>query len=305
MSPERERNRRQIIYERDGVAVFREIHASEKKLAGVAGFHADVGQLLCYVDRELAFSFFAARGAQDSAEFPLLGAKRAQQETFAAVAFHSQHTHYRPRCAQGANPRGHYNWRHRRLRGAKFGIRLQERPSKELCQGSDLLVVVAGVFPVCFQACNPGIRRQQGHLVRGFRQCRRGVLFDRGEQAPEVGQKHGEVEWTTQLDRERAGRFYAIRGRDVCAKRFLKRGDVLVEIEKFSGERVFRGQPLTSPDTRVVLGPTGLGGGHLRGVDDPPTISLYQPGWKRLAKAMETSPRMTEVNARRSANTPM
>ncbi len=86
---------------------------------------------------------------------------------------------------------------------------------------------------------------------------------------------------------------------------FLKRSYVLIELEKLSGKRMLRGKTLGAPDSRVVLGRTGLCGRHLRGGDESPTISLYQPGWKRLAKAMETSPRMTELNAPRSANTPM
>jgi hypothetical protein len=38
------------------------------------------------------------------------------------------------------------------------------------------------------------------------------------------------------------------------------------------------GEPLRAPDTRAILGSTGLCRRHLRGVDDPPAISLYQPG---------------------------
>ena len=186
------------------MAVFREIHAGEKKLAGVAGFHTDVWQLLCYVDRQLAFGFFAARGAQDAAEFPFLGAERTEEEAFPAVAFHSQDAHERARATKGANPHGHNNGSPRRLRRAKLGVRLQECPSKELRESSDLLVVPPGMLPVRFQAGNPGIRGQQGHLMRGFRQRRRSVLFDGGEEATEVGKKDGEVERTPQLDAERA-----------------------------------------------------------------------------------------------------
>src|ERR1700682_3597033 len=115
--------------------------------------------------------------------------------------------------------------------------------------------------------------------MRGLTQRRRSVLFDQGEKAPEVGKKHGEVEWISQLGCGRAARSRSTRGRDVCAKSFLKRSDVFVEIEKFSGERMFRGQPLGAPDSRVVLSPTGLCCRHLRGVEDPRAISLYQPGW--------------------------
>jgi hypothetical protein len=78
MGPESERDRGQIIDQGDGVAVFRQIDRAEIKLAGIASFHANVGQLLRYVDRELAFCFFAARRAMNPAKFPLLRAKRTE-----------------------------------------------------------------------------------------------------------------------------------------------------------------------------------------------------------------------------------
>src|SRR6266478_3928015 len=204
VGPQRQWDRCQIIDEGDSVAVFRQIHAGEKKFAGVARFDADVRQLLRYVDRKLAFGFFAARGAMNPAELPLLRAKRTEQKPFPAVAFHSQHTHEWARAAQRANSHGHNHGRPRDQRGAKLGVRLQECPSKELRESSDLLVVPPGMLPVRFQAGNPGIRGQQGHLMRGFRQRRRSVLFDGGEEATEVGKKDGEVERTPQLDAERA-----------------------------------------------------------------------------------------------------
>ena len=185
------------------MAVFREIHAGEKKLAGVAGFHTDVWQLLCYVDRQLAFGFFAARGAQDAAEFPFLGAERTEEEAFPAVAFHSQDAHERARATKGANPHGHNNGSPRRLRRAKLGVRLQERPREELRERSHLLVVFAGMLPVGFEAGNPGIRRQQGHLMRGFPERRGSVLFNRGKKSAEVGKKNSEIEGTSQLAAER------------------------------------------------------------------------------------------------------
>src|SRR5216683_3753293 len=145
VGPQRQWDRCQIIDEWDSVAVFRQIHTCEVKLAGVAGFHADVWQLLRYVHRELAFGFFAACRAMNPPEFPLLGAKRTEQKPFPAIAFHSQHTHERARATQGANPHGHNHGGPRHQRGAKLGIRLQERARKELGKRSDLLVVFAGM----------------------------------------------------------------------------------------------------------------------------------------------------------------
>ena len=117
--------------------------------------------------------------------------------------------------------------------------------------------------------------------MRGFSQRRRSVLFDRRKKATELGKQDGEVEGSAQLSYGYAARFQSTRSRDAGAKGFLERGDVFVETEKFRGERVLRGEPLGAADSGVVLGrirPTGPGCRHLRGVDDSPTISLYQPG---------------------------
>src|SRR6267143_82725 len=115
--------------------------------------------------------------------------------------------------------------------------------------------------------------------MSGFAQRGRSVLFDRGKEPPEVGKKHGEVEQTPQLGAGRATRFCSAGFRYFGTKLFLKGGDVLVELEKFSGEKELRSKTLGAPHSRVVLGPTGLCCRHLRGVVDLPTISSYQPGW--------------------------
>src|SRR6266446_10346342 len=121
------------------------------------------------------------------AKFPFLGAKRTEQEPLPAVAFHSQYTHERPRPAQWANPHSYNHGGLGRQRCAKLGIRLQKRSRKELRERSDLLVVLAGMLPVGFEACNPGIRRKQRHLMCGVPQRCRSMLFDGGKKAAEVG----------------------------------------------------------------------------------------------------------------------
>jgi hypothetical protein len=50
MCPERKWHRGEIIDERHGVAVFGEINPAQVKLAGVAGFRADVRELLLKSD---------------------------------------------------------------------------------------------------------------------------------------------------------------------------------------------------------------------------------------------------------------
>ena len=132
--PKREGDCRQIIDERGSVSVFRQIDRREKKLAGITGFHANVRQLLCYVHRQLGFGLFAARGAQDAPKLPLLRTKRAQQKPFPAIAFRPERSQEWTRTAQGANSHGHNNGSPRRQSRAKFGIRLQECSSQELCE---------------------------------------------------------------------------------------------------------------------------------------------------------------------------
>src|SRR4029077_10109476 len=153
-----------------------------------------------------------------SGEFPLWGAERTEKKTFAAVAFHSQHTHEGARAAQRTNSHGYNHGSSRHERGAKLGVWLQEGARKELRERAYLLVVFAGMLPVGFEARYPGIRGQQGHLMRGFRERRGSTLFDGGEEAAEVGKKHGEIERTSQLDGESAARFHSTRSRDVGAQ---------------------------------------------------------------------------------------
>ena len=90
VGPEGEGDGGEVVNERDGVAVFCEIHGGEIELAGVAGFDADMGELLGDVDGELGFGFFTAGGAEDAAEFPFLGAEGTEEKAFAAIAFDAQ-----------------------------------------------------------------------------------------------------------------------------------------------------------------------------------------------------------------------
>src|ERR1700674_5760740 len=253
MRPKRERNRREVINNRDGVAIFCEVDRSKIKLAGIAGFDTDVRELLRYIHRQLVLCFFAARRAENPSEFPFLRTKRTEQKSFPAVAFRPQHAQKRPRPAQRANSRRHNNGSPPHLCGAKLRIGLKECARNELGERANLLIVDTRMLPVSFQARNPGIRRQQGHLMRSFPQRRRSMLFDRGKKAPKVGKKHSEVKWISRLRRGRAARSHSARSCDVCAKRFLKRRDVLVEVEKFAGKGVFRRKALGAAYSRVVF----------------------------------------------------
>jgi len=170
-----------------------------------------------------------------------LRAKRAEEEAFSAVAFHSQHTHERARATQGTNPHRDDHGRLRRHGRAEFGIRLQERSRQELRERPDLLVVLAAIFPIRFEARNPGIRRQQGHLMRGFAESGGRVLLNHGEKTAEVGKEHSEIERISYFGCRRAACFHSTRRGDAGTEGFLKSRDVFVEIQKLGGERVFGG----------------------------------------------------------------
>ncbi len=68
-------------------------------------------------------------------------------------------------------------------------------------------------------------------------------------------------------------------GGELLKKIFLESRDAAIQIEKFRRKGIFRTEALRAPDARIVRSPIGLCGVHLRGADEPPTISLYQPGW--------------------------
>src|SRR4029077_7518519 len=105
------------------------------------------------------------------------------------------------------------------------------------------------------------------------------MLFHRGKKSAEIGKQYCEIKRISELGCKCRARFHPTRRCYGCSKCFLKRGDVFVEIKKFCSKWMLRGEPLGAPHARVVLGPTGLCAGHLRGGEDSPTISLYHPGW--------------------------
>jgi hypothetical protein len=78
LGPEREREGGEVVDDGDGVAVFGEVDGADAGFAGVAGFYAEVGELLGDVDGEFFFVGFGAVGAIDSAEIPLVQAERTQ-----------------------------------------------------------------------------------------------------------------------------------------------------------------------------------------------------------------------------------
>jgi hypothetical protein len=100
--PEGEGKCGEVVDERDGVAIGGQVDGADVGVTGFTGFYTDVRKLLGNVDRELGFRLLAAGGAEDAAEFPFLGAERAQEEALAPVAFAADDSEQRRAAAEGA-----------------------------------------------------------------------------------------------------------------------------------------------------------------------------------------------------------
>src|SRR5271165_3510658 len=124
LRPETERNGREVIHGRHGIAILGQIDGAQIALTGFAGFHADVRELFRNEDRQLVFALLAAMGAENPAEFPLLRAERALQESLSAVAFHSQHGQQGQGIAPRAAADGHRQGRRQHCTRHKFSVGL-------------------------------------------------------------------------------------------------------------------------------------------------------------------------------------
>jgi len=168
--------------------------------------------------------------AMNPAKFPFLGAKRNRARTVSRCRLHSQHTHERPRAAQGAT-RTVTTMGASHQRGAKLGYTAQKRSRKELRERSDLLVEIAGMFPVGFRGLQSRNPTEQRHLMCGVPQRCRSMLFD-GERNPRKWGRSTVRSSGSRSSAESAPRdFASVRSRDAGAKRFLERCDAPVEIE--------------------------------------------------------------------------
>src|SRR3989442_13546498 len=127
VGPQGKRNRRQIIDQGDGMAIFGQVNGAEIEFAGIASFHANVRELFRDVDRQLVLGFLTARGAQNPAKLPFLQTKGADQESLAAVALRPQDAQKRARLAQRTHPRCHHDGGPRKLCRAEFRAGLEKR----------------------------------------------------------------------------------------------------------------------------------------------------------------------------------
>src|SRR5258708_15482710 len=132
--PEGKGNGRQIVDDRHGVSVLRQINGSQIKLAGVAALHANVRKLLRHVHRQFLFVFLAASRAKNSPEVPLLQTKGTQQPALPAVAFLPQDSQQRSRTAARADPVGCGKRRLREPPSKKLRVRLQKRAEHKFLQ---------------------------------------------------------------------------------------------------------------------------------------------------------------------------
>src|SRR6476661_587875 len=103
--PQCQWNRREIVHNRHCTPVLCEVDCSNIELARFASLHANVRELLRDVDRKFALFDFAASGAQDAPEIPLVSAKRTHHGALSPVAFDSQHPEQWPRLTKRTHQR--------------------------------------------------------------------------------------------------------------------------------------------------------------------------------------------------------
>ena len=127
------------------MAVFGQVDGAQIELAGFAGFHANVGKLLGYIDGEFLFVVFAAGGAENAAKLPLLKTKRTSEKAFAAVGFGAEHSEQRQRATARTDPRVGGELRRGHAHGEKFGIGLEKRAKDEFGERFGLVVIFSVV----------------------------------------------------------------------------------------------------------------------------------------------------------------
>ena len=238
-------------------------------------------------------------------ELPLMSAKRTNHAALSPIAFQPQHSKERPPPAQRTNSRRLQHRRYCRPPRQVSGVRLQKRPREKLCKRPNLLIEHSSQFPIRRQKCDPRFGWQRRNLPRSRCQCVGSILLHQRKEIPEVRQQQREIQSLAHTCQTAALRLRHSRIGKLRDKAFLKTSDSLVERKKIAGGRFFRDKFLGAPDPRVVLIAHRLWQCHFFGVAGCPVISSYHAGWYRLAKVNETSPRITEPNAPRSANTPM
>src|SRR5260370_24785791 len=104
VGPEGKWNGRQIVDDRHGVSVLRQIDGPQIKFAGVAALHANVRKLFGHIHGQFLFVLLTASCAKNSPEVPFLQTKRAQQPALPAVPFRPQDSQQRSGTAAQAAP---------------------------------------------------------------------------------------------------------------------------------------------------------------------------------------------------------
>jgi hypothetical protein len=312
VGPEGEGKGGEIVNQGDGVAVFGEVDGADVVPAGIAGFDAHVRKLFGDIDRELAFGFFATGGAENAAKIPFVETKGANQPALAAVAFWAKHAEQRDRVAKRADALCRFERGWRPMNGQELGVGLQENLKSELgegvrglrCVSSGRVLEGSAGAPIGGEERDPGRGSLQGKLARGFDDRRRAYALQKGKKIGEVVQEDGEIEFGAKAVIGAEDRVSVVVPRKLDVEALLESCDMAVERENFRGKGMKSAEVLRAPNPRVVIGSAGLYSRHLRGADES-TTSLYHPGWYLFANSSETSPRMTEPNAPRSAKTPM
>src|SRR5438270_7135693 len=122
--PKAQRDRRQFIYNRNCIAVLRQIDGLDVMMAAIAGFNANVLELVSSVNYQLLDVFFPARGAQQPPEFPFVRTKTANERTLSPISLRPKDPGLRPTPTNGAERLNAAGCRFLRVIGEKFRVRL-------------------------------------------------------------------------------------------------------------------------------------------------------------------------------------
>src|SRR5579864_5005584 len=121
----------QVIGDRIGVAVARQVDGLDMRLGSVATFQADVVEVGGVVDRKLPIIFFSAAYANDAAELPFGKAEAADQRSCGAIAHLPQDGHGGAAIAERTKGTRGVTLKNRGAGTLQLSVGLKESPSEK------------------------------------------------------------------------------------------------------------------------------------------------------------------------------